>query len=419
MTYEPTQAPTPADCRTGTAGEGLASGPRLWADARRSRAPDISRSHDRVIGEMTTPTTQTPTPAAAPRDPAGRYQASLPLHELLDGVADVARHAAEDRELPARGGVEGRLGSSPPRVRAYRSAHGGGRAQATRPNLARGPEDGPGYARRSHAPAWRVAAASLVSRRRSVDPSGLAGRLSSSGTPRAQPSTTSRSRRGTPAPGPTRHGRCCRFRRRSSGAWHGSTRSGERDSRRLVKRGARRAQPLARLDRPLHIGDRRSAHRALVRRVGSPQRRPCRPADRRPVGARAEGSASARRQRGRPIPRSRRAAPDAPTAPAGCAEPARRRRCSVAHCAPTAAGTYDPVRLRGTSTTRSAAPATLSLCQAPFCNAMAASKTSAARPDYEPTRRSWQRRRAGHCPLSARTKRPSFRPIPTSTARSP
>lgn len=49
---------------------------------------------------MTVPTTQTPTPPAAPRDPSGRFQASLPLHELLDGVAEVARHAAETRGCP-------------------------------------------------------------------------------------------------------------------------------------------------------------------------------------------------------------------------------------------------------------------------------------------------------------------------------
>jgi hypothetical protein len=36
-----------------------------------------------------------PGPAAAPRDRSGRFEAWLPLHELLDAVAEVAEHAAE------------------------------------------------------------------------------------------------------------------------------------------------------------------------------------------------------------------------------------------------------------------------------------------------------------------------------------
>jgi hypothetical protein len=45
---------------------------------------------------MTTKPDHTPTrPPLSRRDPSGRFQASTPLHELLDGVAEVARLAAE------------------------------------------------------------------------------------------------------------------------------------------------------------------------------------------------------------------------------------------------------------------------------------------------------------------------------------
>jgi hypothetical protein len=51
---------------------------------------------------MTTNADKTPTPTAVSRrDPSGRFQASLPLHELLDGVAEVARLVAEQASCPA------------------------------------------------------------------------------------------------------------------------------------------------------------------------------------------------------------------------------------------------------------------------------------------------------------------------------